>query len=135
LQTEPERNAEFKETARRSGPFLLITYRYRWSGRAAPWDACHPLREPDSAGRVFDHRPAAGRASGPVFDFAARVGLGSSWCFLSWERQYNGPPFGFVPDKENAARNARNYVSLTYSGLPLLVSVATAARRAAIAAA
>jgi hypothetical protein len=78
----------------------LITYRYRWFGRAALWDVCHPLREPGSAGQVSDRRPAAGRASEPAFDSAAPVGFGSSWFFLSWEHQNNGPPSRFVPDKK-----------------------------------
>jgi hypothetical protein len=37
------------------------------------------------------------------------------------ERHYNGPPFGFVPDKEKPVSQCRNYVSLTYSGLPFAI--------------
>jgi hypothetical protein len=98
--------AETKRPAE-AGRLLSITYRCRWSGRTALWDACHPLREPDSAGRVSGRRPAAGRASEPAFDSAARAGFGSSWCFLSWERQYNGPPSGFVPDQERCGSQCR----------------------------
>jgi hypothetical protein len=71
-----------RATGRRSGPFLNYVS-CRWFGRAAAWDFCHPLREPDSAGPVADRRPAADRTSDLVVDLAARAGFGSSWCFLS----------------------------------------------------
>ena len=79
--------------------FSLIRYRCRWFGRAAPWDACHPLREPGSAGQASDRRLAAGWASDPTLD-SGPVDFGSSWFFLSWEHRTNGPQFRFVPDKE-----------------------------------
>jgi hypothetical protein len=58
---------------------------------------------------------------------------GSSWRFLSWERAYNGSQVGFVPDKEKCGSQWRNYLSLTYSDLRLLIyiflSSGTAPRR------
>jgi hypothetical protein len=78
-------------------------YRCCSSDRAAPWDSYRPCREPGSAGQVSDHRLAADRVSDPAIDLAGRVGFGSSCCFLSWERPYNDPVFGFVPIKEKAA--------------------------------
>jgi len=105
-----------KEPTRRSGPFLS-TYRCRSFGRMAPWDFCHPLQEPDSAGPVSDHRRAADPASDPTVDLADRADSGSSWRFLLWERAYNGSQFGFVPDKEKCDSQWRNYLSLTYSDL------------------
>ena len=79
-----------KETARRSGPSLLVTYRCRSFGRAALWDFYHPCREPGSAGPVSSRRLVVDRASDPALDFAGRVGFGSSCCFLSWEHHNNG---------------------------------------------
>jgi hypothetical protein len=121
-----------KEPTRRSGPFLS-TYRCRSFGRMAPWDFCHPLQEPDSAGPVSDYRRAADPASDPTVDLADRADSGSSWRFLSWERAYNGSQFGFVPDKEKCDLQWRNYLSLTYSDLRLLIyiflSSGTAPRR------
>jgi hypothetical protein len=100
-----------KKPTRRSGPFLF-TCRCRSFGRTAPWDFCHPLQEPDSAGPVSDHRRAADPASDPTVDLADRADSGSSWRFLSWERAYNGSQFGFVPDKEKCGSQWRNYLSL-----------------------
>jgi len=48
------------------------------------------------------------------------------------ERHYNhnnGPPFRFVPDKEKPGSQCRNYVSLTYSVLPLVIHVFSRRRR------
>jgi hypothetical protein len=111
-----------KEPTRRSGPFLS-TYRCRSFGRMAPWDFCHPLQEPDSAGPVSDHRRAADPASDPTVDLADRADSGSSWRFLSWERAYNGSQFGLVPDKEKCDPQWRNYLSLRYSDLRLLIYI------------
>ena len=54
-----------KKPTRRSGPFLF-TCRCRSFGRTAPWDFCHLLQEPDSAGPVSDHHRAADPASDPT---------------------------------------------------------------------
>jgi hypothetical protein len=72
------------KTARRSGPFLLVTYQYCSFARAALWDFWYPCRESGFAGRVSDRHLAVDLASGPVLDSADRVGFGSSCCFLSW---------------------------------------------------
>jgi hypothetical protein len=72
-------------------------------------------------------------ASDSTVDLADRAASGSSWRFLSWERAYNGSQFGFVPDKEKCGSQWRNYLSLTYSDLRLLIyiflSSGTAPRR------
>jgi hypothetical protein len=111
-----------KKPTRRSGPFLF-TCRCRSFGRTAPWDFCHLLQEPDSAGPVSDHHRAADPASDPTVDLADRAHSGSSWRFLSWQRPYNGSQFGFVPDKEKCGSQCRNYFSLTYSDLRLLADL------------
>jgi hypothetical protein len=89
-----------KEAARRSGPLLSVRCRCRSFDHATPWDCCRPCREPDSAGRLSGHRLAAGRAFDLASGSAGRAGFGSSCCFLSWERRYNGSESGFVPIKE-----------------------------------
>jgi hypothetical protein len=117
-----------KRPARRSGPFLLVTYRCRSFGRAALSDFYYPCREPGSAGPVSGRRLAADRVSDPAIDSAGRVGFGSSCCFLSWEHRDNGSES--APFRKNKSGNShcRHYVtfSLTYSGLhPSLSGCAT----------
>jgi hypothetical protein len=78
-------------TARRSGPFVLVMYRWCSFDRKALWDFCHPCPEPGSAGPVSDRHPGVDRASGPVRGSAGRRdGSGSSYHFLSWEHHTNG---------------------------------------------
>lgn len=93
-----------KGPARRSGPFLLVTYRCRSFGRAALSDFYRPCREPGSAGPVSGRRLAADRVSDPAIDCADRVGFGSSCCFLSWERQCNVSTPPSFPAKRNRCR-------------------------------
>src|ERR1700692_3192209 len=84
-----ERRNTQKETAGRSWPSLLVTYRSCSFGRAALWDFYCPCQEPGSAGPVSSRPLVADRASGPALDPAGRVGSGSSCCFLSWEHHNN----------------------------------------------
>ena len=98
------------------------TCRCRSFGRTAPWDFYHPLQEIDSAGPLSDHRRAADPASDPA-DLAGQADSGSSMAFPFMERPYNGSQFGFVPDKEKSGSLCRNYRSLTYSDLRLLIHI------------
>src|SRR6202521_1338082 len=95
-----ERRDAQKDTARRSGPSLLVTYRSCSFGRAALWDFYCPCQEPGSAGPVSSRRLVVDRVSDPALDSAGRVGSGSSCCFLSWEHHHNNGS-QFAPFRKN----------------------------------
>jgi hypothetical protein len=109
------------KTARRSGPSLLVTYRWCWFAGAAPWDLCRHCRESDFAGRVSDRR-LAGRVSDPAPDSAAPACFGSSCHFPFMGTSQQRPRVRVVPIKEKwqyATRRLRRCYSVQAPPVPI----------------